>query len=272
LKRWNLFITVFILKANEKIKMSVQNRPLLEVCSGSIADAMIAEQAGANRIEFCMDLREGGLTPSFVQIDMLRERLNIDLFVIIRPRGGDFLYSDDEFEAMQREIRFCGKAGCDGVVTGILRADGSVDRERNARLVNLTHEAGMGITFHRAFDRAANLSVALEDVISLGFDRILTSGGCSTAEKGIDVISSLVKQAAGRISIMPGAGVTPENIKTIIEQTGAHEIHGTMSSLKNGGMLFRKTGLGSETEEYQYFATDPEKVKRAVEALNICNI
>jgi copper homeostasis protein len=253
---------VSIPKANEP------RRPLLEICSGSISDAQTAEQAGANRTEFCADLREGGLTPSFAQIDMLREKLNIGLFVIIRPRGGDFLYSDDEFEAMQREIRFCGKAGCDGVVTGILRADGSVDRERNARLVTIAREAGMGITFHRAFDRAADLSAALEDIISLGFDRILTSGGCSTAEKGINVIRSLIKQANRRISIMPGAGVTPENIKTIIEQTGAHEIHGTMSSLKNGGMTFRKENLGNYVEEYWQSATDPEKVKQAISAMS----
>ena len=153
----------------------------VEVCAETVESALTAERGGAYRVEFCDNLAEGGTTPSPGQIVEARKRLSIKLYPIIRPRGGDFLYTNIEFEIMRRDVEFCGRAGCDGVVIGMLRADGSVDMERCRELVAIARGFGMGVTFHRAFDVAADRQQALEDIISLGCERVLTSGGAATA-------------------------------------------------------------------------------------------
>ncbi len=203
---------------------------IVEVCAESVGSAVTAQRAGAYRIEFCDNMAEGGTTPSIGQIIEARERVGIKLYPIIRPRGGDFCYDEAEFEVMRRDVEMCGRAGCDGVVIGMLRRDGTVDVERCAQLVALARDFEMGVTFHRAFDVSADLRQALEEVIALGCERVLTSGGAATAQKGAGVLRKLVQQAAGRITIMAGSGITPENAAAIVAHTGVTEIHGTFRS------------------------------------------
>jgi copper homeostasis protein len=157
---------------------------ILEVCANSATSAIAAQDGGAARVELCENLAEGGTTPSYGQMILARKHLHIKLYVLIRPRRGDFLYTDLEFEVMQADIRTCIEAGCDGVVIGMLKADGSVDKERCTELVRLARQWGLGVTFHRAFDMCADQFQALEDIIEIGCERILTSGGKSTAMEG----------------------------------------------------------------------------------------
>jgi copper homeostasis protein len=241
------------------------NKLFLEVCADSVENALIAQSAGAQRIEFCASLPEGGTTPSYAQIKIAREQLKIKLYVLVRPRGGDFLYTDLEFEIIKSDIRFCGETGCDGVVIGILNPDGTIDRKRNRELVEIAHQYGMGVTFHRAFDRSNDLFQAMEDIIDLGCERILTSGGYETAVEGEEVIRQLIEKAAGRIIIMPGSGVTPENAAELIRRTGLKELHGTFRSRKTGGMQYRNTKFSHQEKDYELQATDPEKIKSILE-------
>ncbi|MVN91826.1 copper homeostasis protein CutC [Mucilaginibacter aquatilis] len=234
----------------------------IEICAGSLDSALIAQQGGAYRVELCDNLKEGGTTPSYAQIAMARKLLDIKLYVIIRPRGGDFLYSDLEFEIMRQDIMCCRDIGCDGVVFGLLTSDGQIDQER---CLQLKEAAGdMGLTFHRAFDRCKNPLAALEDIIDLGFERILTSGLEEDALTGAPLISNLVKQANGRISIMPGAGVRASNLAELIQLTGAQEYHTTAKVIMEGKMLFRDVKTGSEKDEFFYEQTDLKTVKALV--------
>ena len=237
----------------------------LEICTDSVENALTAQLAGAQRIEFCASLPEGGSTPSYAQIKIARKYLNIELYSLIRPRGGDFFYSDLEFEIMKSDIRFCGETGCDGVVIGMLNPDGTVDRIRNGELVEMARRYGMGVTFHRAFDHSNDLFQAMEDIIELGCERILTSGGYDTAIEGAEIIRRLIEKAAGRIVIMPGSGITPENAPELIRRTGLKELHGTFRSRKTGGMQYRNTKLSYQEEEYELSATDPKKIKAVLE-------
>ena len=198
----------------------------IEACCPDLSSVRTAVQAGAGRIELCEELGIGGITPSET---FLRQALDVTgdvpVNVLVRPRGGNFVYTPDEVEQMLRSIRMCRAAGANGVVIGALLADGSVDIGTVSRLV---HEAeGLDITFHRAFDESADLAKALEDIIGLGIKRILTSGGCPTAYLGRFVLRDLVLQAAGRITIMPGCGVLPSNLDEIAAVTGSHEFHGS---------------------------------------------
>jgi len=202
----------------------------VEVCADSIDSALAAQSAGACRVEYCANLPEGGTTPSIGQIEIARKLLNIKLYVIIRPRGGDFFYNDTEFEIMKSDIHHCGKIGCDGVVIGMLHADGSVDKERCKELIDIAHNYSMGVTFHRAFDHCRNLFEGMEAIIAMGCERILTSGGKDTAPEGASIIRQLIQQAGNRIVIMPGAGITAENAADLIKNTGATELHGTFRS------------------------------------------
>jgi copper homeostasis protein len=239
----------------------------LEVCANSPQSAMEAQKGGAIRVELCDNLGEGGTTPALSQIEKTRELIDIQLNTIIRPRGGDFLYSDIEFETMKQDIHHCGKAKCDGVVFGILNSDGSIDKKRNSELVNLARQYGMSITFHRAFDRANDLFQALEDIIELGCDRILTSGGMQTAPEGATVIKKLIEQANGRISIMPGGGITENNIYELVKVTGLKEFHGSFRSKYKGKMKYISSSFSDE-EEYTLLQTNAEKVKKAIENAN----
>ena len=177
---------------------------VLEIIGFNIESCRIAQAAGAHRIELCDNPSEGGTTASYGFIKAARKALQIELYPIIRPRGGDFLYSDDEFEMMQTDVQLCKEIGCDGVVIGMLNKDGSIDKKRCSKLVSLAYP--LGVTFHRAFERCSNPFEALEDIIEIGCERILTSGQQPTASEGADLVNQLIRQADDRIIIMPGSG------------------------------------------------------------------
>ena len=239
----------------------------LEVCANSTQSAINGQKGGAIRVELCDNLSEGGTTPSLSQVEKARQYIDIQLNVLIRPREGDFLYSDLEFEIMKQDIHHCGKAGCDGVVFGILNTDGNIDKERNQDLVKIAHKYRMTITFHRAFDRCNDLFSSLEDIIELGCDRILTSGGMESAPEGKEILKKLISQANDRIIIMPGGGITENNISELVRATDLKEFHGSFRSRYNGGMQYKSPFFTNE-EEYSMLLTDPEKVKQAIENAN----
>ncbi|OOG55934.1 copper homeostasis protein CutC [Rhodanobacter sp. B05] len=215
---------------------------ILEIAANSVASALAAQDGGAGRVELCAALELGGLTPSHAQIALARERLRIPLYVLIRPRAGDFLYSDLECETMQRDIETCVALGCDGVVLGVLDADGRVD---TARCRTLIAAAGkLGVTFHRAFDLSRDPVQALEDIVALGCERILTSGAQASAVEGATRIRELVQQAGDRIVVMPGAGITAQNIAALATATGAHEFHASAKRQLPSGMQHRRPLLG----------------------------
>jgi copper homeostasis protein len=208
----------------------------LEICSFNLRSALIAQDAGAFRVELCADPAGGGTTPGPGLIRTAREKLSIQLYPIIRPRGGDFLYTEEEFEMMLKDISFCKDSGCDGVVIGMLNADGTIDRKRCARLVELAYP--MGVTFHRAFDWAVNPFEAMEEVIGIGCERILTSGQRPTAPEGALLINELVRQANERIVIMPGSGIRASNIAALAQSTGAAEFHTSVRRVAAGEMKY----------------------------------
>lgn len=231
----------------------------VEVCAESVESAITAAEAGAFRIEFCDNMAEGGTTPSAGQIAEARERLKtLKIYPIIRPRGSDFCYSDAEMGVMRRDVELCGQLGCDGVVIGILREDGTVDTARCAELIAIARKYNMGITFHRAFDVSASLERSLEDIIALGCERVLTSGGAATALEGVSTLKKLVEQAAERITIMAGSGVTPENAGEIIAKTGVMEIHGTFRSRLKSPLKH------PQWADYERFAADFDTISKVV--------
>lgn len=197
---------------------------MVEVCANGVESCIAAQEGGADRVELCAGIPEGGTTPSYGEIKVARRVLTTTrLHVIIRPRGGDFLYTDLEVERMAADIAVCHELGVDGVVFGCLNADGTFDIEKNRYLMECSR--GMSVTCHRAFDRAVNTEQALETVIDLGFDRILTSGQQPKAIQGAALLAKLHRQAAGRIILMAGSGVTEQNIRELQEKTGLHEFH-----------------------------------------------
>jgi copper homeostasis protein len=230
---------------------------ILEVAGFNYQSAILAQQAGADRLELCENAAEGGTTPSYGTLKLVKEKISIPVFPIIRPRGGDFLYSDNEFEIMKQDIGVCKELGYEGIVIGLLNADGTVDKKRTAALVELA--TPMQVTFHRAFDRTAVAFLALEDIIECGCKRILTSGQYPDAMHGKKTIKKLVEQADGRIIIMPGSGVRAENIKELKEFTGAIEFHSSARSLSPSGMNFIKTTM---KENLQSISVDVEEIKK----------
>lgn len=197
---------------------------MVEVCANGVESCLAAQEGGADRVELCAGIPEGGTTPSYGEIKVARRVLTTTrLHVIIRPRGGDFLYSDLEVERMAADIAVCRELGVDGVVFGCLNADGTIDVEKNRYLMDCS--LGMSTTCHRAFDRAVNPEQALEDIIDLGFDRILTSGQQPKAIQGAELLARLNRQAGGRIILMAGSGVTEQNIRELHEATGLREFH-----------------------------------------------
>ncbi len=233
----------------------------------STASAVASERGGAHRIELCSGLAEGGTTPSAGLIESVRRSVGIPLHVIIRPRGGDFLYSDDEFEIMKRDIVAAKQLGAHGVVLGILKEDGRVDVDRTRCLVDLARP--MSTTFHRAFDMAVDLNQALADVTSAGADRILTSGGAQNAEDSLATIASLIVNAEKSVAIMVGGGIRETNVPRIIAATGAREIHANVRSSLASPMQYRneKVSLGSlRGSEYQRWTVPEMTVRRLVEA------
>lgn len=233
--------------------------------------ALRAQEGGADRIELCDNPAEGGTTPSLGLIEVVRKSVSMDLFVMIRPRGGDFCYSNDEFYAMKRDIAQCQKIGVDGFVFGMLNPDGSIDRKRCAELIAKCRP--LRVTCHRAFDMARDPFEALEDCIDIGFDRILTSGGKTKAIEGVELIQSLIEKAAGRIAVMPGSGVNEENAGSIVQQTGAQELHFSAMAFRESRMKFHNEQLstmGSQTmTEYQVRTVDPPRVKKIRELATV---
>ena len=215
--------------------------PLLEIAAGSLASALAAQAGGAARVELCGQLADGGTTPSFGTVAMARERLSIPLYVLIRPRTGDFLYDEAEIETMRRDVEACVRLGCDGVAIGALDADGRVDRAACRALIEVA--GPLGVTFHRAFDAAQDASRSLEEVIALGCERVLTSGQAADALAGADAIAALVGQSAGRIRVMAGAGVRPGNVRALVMRSGAHEVHASARSPRRSAMRWRNERL-----------------------------
>ncbi|HAL82703.1 MAG TPA: copper homeostasis protein CutC [Mucilaginibacter sp.] len=244
---------------------------ILEVCANSITSALAAQEGGAFRVELCENLYEGGTTPSHGEIVVARKHLQIKLYVLIRPRGGDFLYTDLEFDIMAADVQFCIEAGCDGIVIGMLNADGSIDKERCVKLVQMAKQAGVGVTFHRAFDMCSDMHQGLEDIIAMGCERVLTSGGKSTAMEGSGIIAGLISKAAGRITIMPGSGINENNAAGLVHLTGAVEIHSSARIRVQSKMVYKNdhAAMGNNYgDEYSYDVTDTERVKNIIKQAN----
>ena len=241
----------------------------LEVCAGCIESVFAAQQGGAYRVELCSGLDEGGITPSVGFVEAALSVPNLKKNVLIRPRGGDFLYTNAEKKVILRDIEFMKSLGVDGVVIGALSADGSIDMEAMRDFMEAA--SGIDVTFHRAFDLCRNPQEGLEQIIDLGCKRILTSGQAATAEQGIPVLNELVSAANHRISIMPGCGVNAQNAAEIIAKTGAVEIHASARAQLSSLMQFRIGGVGmgkSGVDEYARMATSESKVSDIVSALN----
>ena len=243
---------------------AAESRPLLEIAAGSLASALAAQDGGADRVELCENLGEGGCTPSYGTLALARDRLRIPLYVLIRPRPGDFLYDDAECETMLRDIEACVRLGCDGVVLGALEADGAVDVPVCRTLIDAAGD--LGVTFHRAFDVARDPASALEDVIALGCERLLTSGARATATEGAEVIASLVHQAAGRMRVMAGAGITPSNVCDVLARTGAHEVHASARTLRASSMRHRHAIPGLSPDWPQTGVDVVRALRRALDA------
>ncbi len=218
----------------------------LEICCYNYSSCLLAQDAGAQRIELCASPAEGGTTPSLGLIKSVKENTSIPVFPIIRPRGGDFLFSTQEYNMMQTEVLLCKQLGCEGVVIGILNADGTIDKKRCAALVEMAYP--MEVTFHRAFDRATNPLQAMEDIIDIGCSRILTSGQRPMATEGILLLNELVLRAADRITIMPGAGIRASNIAAIAEETKATEFHSSAGTQLSSAMQFANAAMNESLE------------------------
>lgn len=245
--------------------------PTLEISLDSVESAIAAQRGGVARVELCANLPEGGTTPSAGMIATVRKAIQIGLHVMIRPRAGDFCYSAHEFELMKRDILMAKQLRADGLVLGILCADGTVDVNRTRELVDLARPAS--VTFHRAFDMAMNLRAALEQVIESGADRVLTSGGESSAEKALDAIQALVHAARNRIGVIVCGGAREHNVRRILDATGAHEVHVGHSGVAvavPSQMRYRNEELSMGAlpgREYGHFVVSEEKVRRVVRAL-----
>lgn len=228
----------------------MSGRRLLEIASNSVASAMAAQAGGADRVELFDNLTQGGTTPSCGSVAVARDRLRIPLFVLIRPRPGDFHYDAQETEIMLRDIESCRQLGCDGVVIGALDADGAVDVPLCRELVAAA--GPLGITFHRAFDAARDLQAAMEQVIDLGCHRILSSGGAASAMAGSPMLRQLATQAAGRIRLMAGAGLDAGNIAAVAMQSGCNELHASAKAVRTSAMRRHNPALiGLESDWVQ---------------------
>lgn len=246
------------------------NPILIEVCANSVESALAAQAGGAARVELCSALAEGGITSSPAVIELAREELRIPLHVLLRPRGGDFCYDDTEFAVMKRDIAFCQRAQVDGVVIGTLKPDGSVDMPRMRELISAARP--MKVTFHRAFDMAADAFRAFDDVMALGVERLLTSGQRGSAMEGKTLIADLVRRAGDRLIVMPGAGVNEGNIRELLVATGAREFHLSGQKKVASRMQHRNPHVfmgGPGLPEYEIAVTDAEKIRRVVQAVNV---
>lgn len=241
--------------------------PLLEIAANSVASALAAQEGGAGRVELCDDLSEGGTTPSYGTIAIARERLHIPLYVLIRPRTGDFNYAPAEVEVMLRDIGNCVRLGCDGVVIGALDSAGDVDEAIGREL--MATAGSIGTTFHRAFDAARDQSTALEAIIRLGCERVLTSGGEADASSGATRIAGFVEQAASRLKVMAGAGITADNIVEVARRSNADELHGSARATRVSPSRHRNPSLRGL--DLDWWESDAGRVHTMVGALESMN-
>src|SRR6185503_4304953 len=246
---------------------------IIEIATSDFLTTKSAVEGGADRIELCANLAEGGTTPSYAHIKKCREAFDIALFPIIRPRGGDFLYTKDEFEIMKNDIKLCKDLGCEGIVIGLLNMDGTIDMTRTSELIDLAYP--LDVTFHRAFDRCKDPFAALEELIEIGCQRILTSGQQTSVasqesivnSKAVELITELNSLADDRIIIMPGSGVRKENIKMLAEKTGCIEFHSSLRGKIKSPMQFVHPAFKNSEESYMNNFIDPVQVKELREAL-----
>lgn len=240
-----------------------------EICANSAESCVAAQEGGAHRVELCAGMPEGGTTPSLGEIKLARKLIDIKLHVIIRPRGGDFLYSPLELDIMEEDILAAKEAGADGVVFGCLTPDGELDIPAMKRLMEASK--GLSVTFHRAFDYVKSPEDVMETLIEMGVNRILTSGQQPSAIKGAELLSALVKQAAGRIIIMPGCGVNESNISELASITGASEFHFSARENKESRMQLRNPALSMGgpvvIDEYVTSVTTPNRVRNTIKSL-----
>ncbi|WP_157143320.1 copper homeostasis protein CutC [Brachyspira pilosicoli] len=235
----------------------------IEICVDSVESCINAERGGADRLELCGNMFEGGTTPSYGVLQLAREMVSKPIYAMVRPRGGDFCYNDIEFEIMKREIKLMKELKIDGIVFGILTKEGKVDKERCSKLLDLlgTNKA----TFHRAIDVSSNLNEACEDIISLGFERILTSGGEANVMSGIIKLKELVEKYNDKIIIMPGSGINERNIEYINDTVKANEYHMTANKTVESVMQYRNEnvfmGASLRPPEFSVKYTDENKVK-----------
>jgi len=237
---------------------------LLEACVNSALSAIEAQKGGADRVELCENMPEGGCTPSAGTIKFARQHLSIGLFVMIRPRGADFCYSPEEFEIMENDVRLAKDLGADGVVFGILKPDGTIDRDRMSRLMELARP--MRITCHRAFDMTRDPFEALDDLTNLGIDRILTSGQSDSALLGAPLIRRLINESKEKIILMPGHGIKEHNLEQVIRETGAKEFHLYLTKNVKSNMQFIREGVKMgkpELSEYDSLLVDWERIMHA---------
>ena len=237
----------------------MQSKIVLEVCAFNIQSCIIAEKVGAVRAELCDNPIEGGTTPSYGAIRQTREKISIQLYPIIRPRAGNYLYDDDEFAIIRRDIEICKQLGCDGISIGVQKLDGEIDTDRLKRIVGWAYP--MGVTCNRAFDNTPDPFKALEDVITCGCERVLTSGQKSAAPDATEILAKLVKQADERIIIMPGAGVRSSNIENLIRATGATEFHTSARKTIQGALTYQNPEV---LDNGNIYIADEEELARIV--------
>jgi len=244
--------------------------PLIEICVESADGAGRAAEAGADRVELCSGLAEGGVTPSIGAIERAAQQCGeTQVFVIVRPRGGDFVYSDAELDVMVRDIAAAKKAGANGIVSGALRPDGRVDLERTRALVEASRP--QPFTFHRAFDMCDAPGRALDELVDLGVDRVLTSGQAANVIEGAALIRELIEQAAGRIIVLPGGGVREHNVEQLLRETGAQEIHFRATEREPSAMEYRnpncRMGSGEPPGEFEIERTSAERIANLIAAI-----
>ncbi len=235
---------------------------LLEICANSYASAKNAEDGGAQRIELCSELSLGGLTPNYGLLKKVKTDLSIDVFVLIRPRSGNFCYSNAEFEIMKHNVALCKELGCEGIVSGVLNEDQTIDVARTQELIDLA--GNMEFTFHRAFDWTPDPFVAMEQLIGIGANRILTSGQETSAENGLEVLIKLKELAADKIKILPGGGMDLSNVG-LFKEAGFHEIHASLTTLIPQIHHTRIPMNSSKHFSESFLAfSDPDKIKALV--------
>jgi copper homeostasis protein len=242
-----------------------EKKYIIEIATSDFVTTKSAVEGGADRIELCANLAEGGTTPSFGTIKQCREAFDVSLYPIIRPRGGDFLYTEEEFDIMLQDVRLCKQLNCDGVVIGLLNADGMIDVKRTSILIEAAYP--LGVTFHRAFDRCKDPFEALEQLIEIGCERILTSGQQPSVVDGVELVTQLNKAANERIIIMPGSGVRKENIKMLAEKTGCVEFHSSLRGKESSRMEFVHPAFKDSAESYTNNAISPDEVRALRNAL-----